>query len=492
MKVFLNSLYGRVGLVFLGLLLASSLLQFIVGIKTAAKYAQESDQILYRVLAHDLARNFQPDLRQGLQVGVMEPLIQKMMVFNPRVEIYLLNGKGQVLSYFSEKKQPQHLLVNLQPIQSFLKGRDGQWPILGDDPKNPGLKKPFSVARINIGDEAGYLYLILGGESYDSAAAMVADSYIIRSAVIQLALVFVLMSAVGLLVFFLMSGRLRNMMSVVRLFEKGDYQARIRDNSADEIGKLSRAFNDMADKVIAHIEEIERSDNQRRELVANISHDLRSPLSSIQGYLETLMMKKNLKPEQREKFLRIIFSNTTRLTKLVSELFELSSLEANQVKPRLEAFSLTDLVSDVLMQFRPKSNSDQIELVFEDPGPLPLVFADIGMIERVLANLLDNAFRYSAQGDSVTVCLHPGETSIEVVVSDTGIGISVEDQPRIFDRFFRGNRARSSDAGGSGLGLAITKRILDLHHSSIQVQGAPDEGASFSFLLSYPPMAKAG
>ena len=485
MRALLASLYGRISAIFLVLLLVLSLAQLLVGVQSARNFSRESDQSLNRRLAADLAGTFQPELREGLNVDAMARHIHDLMVFNPRVEIYLLDAEGRVLAFFSEDKPLARSSVQIAPIREFIAQGDRlRLPIYGDDPRNLAKQKPFSAAPIHIGDRAGYLYLILGGEQYDSIASMVESSYIIRNSVISLIATFLLIGIVGLVIFFLLTKRLRTMVSAVRAFEGGDYSKRVAETPRDEIGQLAKAFNEMADEVERNLEQMQRNDALRRELVGNVSHDLRGPLASIQGYLETILMKGDrLDPAQRRRFFEIIYNNVRRLGTLVAELFELSKLEAEQVQPSLEPFSLPELVQDVVVKFQPQALERHIGLTSSFSHDLPFVIGDIAMIERVLVNLIDNALRYTPREGQVRVELASGADSVKVRVVDTGQGIPLEDLPHVFDRFYRADKSRSRISGGSGIGLAIAKHILASHRSDIYVERSSAAGTVFAFEL---------
>ncbi len=483
MSVIFRSLYGRVAAIFLVLLLVFSLGQALFGLRSAQEFAQESDQSLNRRLAADLAEAFQPALAGGLDPGAVGTLMSNMMTYNPRIEIYLLGADGEIVS--AGDKPIVRNEIALDPLLRFLgSGADARLPILGDDPLHPDRQKPFSAAPLRMGERSGYLYLILGGEQYDSIAAMIEDSYIVRNILFFVAGAFVVIGLAGLIVFFLLTKRLRAMSLAVRAFEEGDFTQRVGEHPRDEIGQLGAAFNDMAGRVVEQMEQLRREDAMRRELVANVSHDLRSPLSSVQGYLETVLMKDAaLPPAQRRKFLRIVLGNVRRLSKLVDELFELTKLEATQMKLSLEPFSLPELVQDVLMKFVPTAKSRRISLKCKLHRNLPFVVGDIAMIERVLANLIENALRHTDPGGEVRVNVDRLPASLRVKVSDTGCGIAPEHLPHVFDRFYRGDKTRSPDSGGSGIGLAIAKSILEHHETEISVESAVDRGTTFAFEL---------
>ena len=201
------------------------------------------------------------------------------------------------------------------------------------------------------------------------------------------------------------------------------------------------------------MEQLRRAERMRRELVGNISHDLRGPLTSVQAYLETVLEKDGrLSPEERRRYLTISLRNTAGLQRLVEELFELAKLEAGQALPRLEPFQPAELAQDVVLKFRPEAERAAVTLAADLAPELPLVCGDIGLIERVLGNLIENALRYTPPGGAVRVALEPEGERVRVTVSDTGRGIEPEDLPRIFERFFRADRSRDRATGRRGAG----------------------------------------
>jgi signal transduction histidine kinase len=408
----------------------------------------------------------------------------EMMVMNPRVEFYLLDSTGYILAYFTEPHKIKRMRVDMNPVHHFLAaGNELQMPLYGDDPRSEGRQKPISVTRISIGKkQSGYLYVILGGEQYDSALAMVKDSYIIRTGAVALTVNFILAGIIGLVLFFLLTRRLRLITHAVNDFEKGQYSKQITLRSQDEIGQLTEAFNKMAATINANIQEIKNNDRLRRDLIANISHDLRSPLASVQGYLETIMIKEDkLSSNERTEYLEVVYKNIQRLNRLVDDLLELSKLDAKQIKPKPEPFSIAELTQDVVLKFKPQAEKQYITIHSDYPSGIPIVEGDIGMIERALSNLLDNALTYTPQKGTVTVKLQDKEKNVSVKVSDNGKGIAPEDLPHVFERFYRADKSRSTR--GTGLGLAITKKIIEAHHREITVQSHQGKGTIFEFDL---------
>jgi two-component system OmpR family sensor kinase len=252
----------------------------------------------------------------------------------------------------------------------------------------------------------------------------------------------------------------------------------------DEVHRLASTFEEMADRMVLQVQKLKEVDLLRRELVANVSHDLRTPLASLQGYLDTLLLKEGvLTREEQRRFLEIASKHSMRLGRLVAELFELAKLDAQVTPLRLEPFSIAELVQDVVQKYQLRAQQGGIALTAAtDPEQLPLVSGDIALIERVLENLIDNAIRHTPAGGAITIALTPEGERVRVQVSDTGVGISEEHLPHIFDRFYRAEQPVRGD--GAGLGLAIAKRILELHGTLLEAESRVDEGTTFVFSVA--------
>ena len=491
MSRFFATFYARISAIFLVLLLVLGVVLAVWTAQAAIRLTEAADQSLNRDLARDLAPQFEPHVRTEIDQASIESIIEGLTAANRRINVYLLKPDGTIKSAFVEPGSAVELAdVDVRPLDRMIAGAE-DFPILGDDPMHPGQQRPFSAAKLTIlGMEDCYLYITLGTDAYDSALSMMRESYIARGTLQVLPLALLLTAIAGLLLFRLVTRRLRRMTTVVQRFQRGEYDERVAEEADDEVGQLAEAFNRMADKIVANLEALTRNDRLRRELVANVSHDLRSPLASIQGYLETVLMKQDeLSAEERAKFLDIALRNVNRLSALVAELFELSKFDAQQIEPVMEAFSAAELVQDVVAKFQPRADDQSVSLQATLPADLPMVYADIGLIERVISNLTDNALRHTPAGGRVVVAPMLKGEHVVVCVSDTGAGIASVDQPRIFDRFYRDDEARSTQAvRGAGLGLAIAKKILDLHGCTISVESEEGQGATFTFDL---PLVRA-
>ena len=486
MRLF-QSFHARLSALFLILVAGVGIAISWYSVKSFMMFQEEAEQKLHYGLASDLAAEWQPILTRTMDPDSLQERIHYVTGVNPKIEIYLLAADGSIkMSFTDSTSTVVQDTIDPVVIDEFIAG--APVPILGPDPLSADRQKPFSAAPVDIMGAGGYVYVILGSRSFDSEAAMIRDSYIIRGALRVIILTIVLAGIIGLFLFSLMTRRLRAMTEVVESFQLGQYDRRVHVSSTDEIGQLGESFNDMADAVVESMEDLRRTDQLRRDLIANISHDLRSPLAAIQGYLETVMIKHDSLTEvEREEYLEIVLKNTKSLNSLVGQLFELSKLDAHQVEPSFEPMSVADLVQDVIMQFKPAAEKAGVKLRVEMPDHIGLVQADIGLVERAVSNLIDNAIRYSNWGGEVCVVTNESRDAVTVEVVDQGIGIPEEDVPHIFERFYRVEKSRpkwsEGHVGGGGLGLAIAKRILDLHGSTLAVSSILHKGTTFSFSL---------
>jgi signal transduction histidine kinase len=238
----------------------------------------------------------------------------------------------------------------------------------------------------------------------------------------------------------------------------------------------------MADSIVGNMDKMQSVDLLRRELIANVSHDLRTPLAILKGYIETLQMKRDsLSEKERQDYLQITHDNVDKLSKLINQLFEYSKLEAEQVVPVKEPFSITELSHDLIAKFKLLAEHKNITLQLDNPEANCMVHADVSLVERALQNLIENAIKYTEPNGKVTLSLKKKGVNVEINITDTGTGIPVNEQPFIFDRYKQVNI--SAKKQGSGLGLAIVKKIMELHDTTITVLSKPKEGSSFIFNL---------
>jgi signal transduction histidine kinase len=331
----------------------------------------------------------------------------------------------------------------------------------------------------------GYLYIALNGRMAQSVSASLANSGALRAMAIGAALSTLLAALVLWLAWRQLTRPLRQLTDDLKSFrDEGDAQARVEPG--DEIAALRRAVQAMQQRIAQQFQRLEDGDRQRRELMSNISHDLRTPLSSIQGYVETVLVRGDaLDAQARATHLCTALRHAESLGKRIADLFELSKLDAGRMKPKQEVFCLAELLQDVVQNYRLAAQQRGVSLCLATGSHTQAkVLADIAMIERVLQNLIDNALRYTAAGGTVTLTIENHGAFMQISVSDNGRGIETQHLPHIFERYWRATDAQDSAASASsGLGLAIVKRILDLHGSVVRVHSELARGTRFEFLL---------
>lgn len=336
--------------------------------------------------------------------------------------------------------------------------------------------------------------------------------------------------AVIVVIFSLMLARsltrpLKSLTLAAEQMKAGNYAQRVPEpNSHDELGKLAATFNDMADRIESDVTELRRQEQMRRDMIANIAHDLVTPLTAIQGFSEALADNVISKPKARQETAQLIGREVQRLRRLVSDMQQMTALESGHVQLDLAPLDLHALVDELLAVIGPECEQAGIALYNEIAPTTPLVLADSDHITQVLLNLLDNARRHTPSGGSITVgasleaARHetaearavalradgprtrpPSLTAsrkdenrlastgctgcLTVWISDTGTGIDPADLPHIFDRFYRADRARSGTNGGSGLGLSIVRAIITAHEGTIKAESTPGQGTRISFTL---------
>ena len=485
-----KSLYSKLAAVLTALFCLVGLAIIIVTLFSTEMYQQEVNQRLNRQLAEQIVSENLLMEQNRVNQKALADIFHMLMVINPSIEVYLLDPQGTILAFSADPGKVKRTRVDLKPLVDMLQ-KDVTIPVLGDDPRDPEGKKVFTVARIpQQGKLQGYLYVILGGETYDSVVQKIKTSYILQLSawMIFASLLFALIA--GLVLFASLTSRLKRLAKAMDAFRSGSKDRPIklrlagRKHGNDDIDRLGLAFREMAARIEEQMEQLQREDAMRRELIANVSHDLRTPLATLQGYIETLLLKEdNLGPQQRQKYLKTAIKHCKRLSKLVGELLELAKLESYDIRITREPFNLSELVQDVVQKFQLMASGKQIALSTNCAQNLPFVNADIGMIERVLENLIENAIHNTPPGGSIRLVIAPQQENVAVQVSDTGKGIPSEDLPHIFNRFYQLDKSRKSELGHSGLGLAITKKILELHDRTIEVASALGSGTTFSFRL---------
>ncbi|MBN3523992.1 sensor histidine kinase [Paenibacillus apiarius] len=447
----IKTLYVRVVLTFMLALIVGIFAAFSV---SGMLFQKEMEEVAFQDLSklgQDLVR-----LRTGMPLSQFQQYLLSMHSLDT-YQMQLFDSRGRTLLERGINGR-QMLHVEADRVKQVLTGE--QVRIIADnDDSGPIIGLP-----IDIGGERQALFLQMSFGGSD-----VIGRFII--------MVLIVVLAVGSLCF-LVAARyivlpVKKMTAATRRMAKGDFTTELRTKRKDEIGELAASFNYMA-------KELNQVEKMRQDFVSNVSHEIQSPLTSIFGFAKAL--KNNVVPEQqRERYLQIIMTESERLSRVSDNLLQLASLESEHHPVNMRAYSLDEQLRKVIVACEPQwqAKSLQMELRFEAVA----IIADEDMLSLVWMNLIGNSMKFTPANGTITIALSRQSKGIEVVISDTGIGIPEDDQKRVFERFYKVDRSRRRDGNGSGLGLAIVNKVVSLHNGSIALASAKGQGTKVTVTL---------
>ncbi len=377
----------------------------------------------------------------------------------------------------------------------------------GNQAGRPEIEEALAGRRgSNVRDSATsrqpYLYLAMPVPQGALAlgvpvAQMRRDVWAFRGRTLRIAiLAFIPVVLIALYLARMTSLRLGNIIAYAGELANGNFHSRLPDYRSGELAILARKLNETSAKLERTVQqlqaehtELEKLERIRKDFVINVSHELRTPLASIQGYTETLMDGALHDQANNMRFLTIIRHNAERLARLTADLLALSRIEMKAQEFRFAPYRFNELLADVLDTLRPIANKKQIALTQDLAPAATEVYCDSEALYQILSNLVDNAVKYTPERGTITVGVRlcapvsAGPRMLEVYVRDTGAGIPPEDQPRLFERFYRVDKARSRELGGTGLGLAIVKHLVRTHGGEVRVESQLHAGSTFFFTL---------
>ena len=383
--------------------------------------------------------------RQGSWEGIQPSVAQWGNLYERRI---LLTNVNEVVVADSEEE----LLGELYEADAPGRPISPPWQTgsIGTVYINPGLSPELDSASLNIVYWSIGRFFLWGG---------------------------LLAVAIALFLTFVLSRRIlapvKALTNAARQLGKGDFSQRVHSEDKGEIGELAQSFNSMAD-------DLERAEQLRRNMVADVAHELRTPLSNLSGYLEAVR-DGIVKPDADT--IRSLDEEATLLSRLVDDLQELSLAEAGELKLICQKEDITKLIKQTVAAIQTQGRVKGLMISASLQDKLPTVNIDSHRISQVLRNLIENAVTHTAKGDAITVTAREQGNWVEVTVTDTGEGIPAEDLPNIFERFYRVDKSRSRITGGTGLGLTIAKRLVEAHGGKIEVQSEVGKGSRFSFTL---------
>lgn len=268
---------------------------------------------------------------------------------------------------------------------------------------------------------------------------------------------------------------LKEMSEAAKVIAGGDFEKRLHIDSDDEIGDLAHSFNEMALSLFFQ-------EKRRREFISNISHDLRSPLTSMRGFLQAIL-DGTIPPERQEHYLRIVLDESERLAKMANDMLDINKLDDSTASLNITNFNLNELVIKTMYNFEDRAIQNKIKISSEFCNKDIMVKADADKIQRIIYNLVDNALKFTHKYGYIKIITEIKDKKVYVSVKDNGKGISKEEQKRVFDRLYKGDKSRGKDKKGSGLGLCIVKEFIKAHNEDITLVSDIGKGCTFTFTL---------
>lgn len=390
--------------------------------------------------------------------------------------LWLFDPAGQIVATSAEEDVYVGKSVSDVVVKKVMRGQDVIEPL-----DFPGLPEPMLsvVVPWGKGDELkGGLILHAPVQGLNQTIGRV------REAILWVTLVTVILSTVAAsYLSWTISRPLKEMEIVATEIGNGRYDKRVGVRSPDEIGDLAAAINAMAIELATVEQERLSLEKAREDLFANISHELRSPLTAVLGFLEALQDGFAENRDQEQLYLAVAYREALHLKRLIEDLLDLTRLTAGRAEIRRVALDAADVASEVCEQLAPMAHARRNQLRYQPPdGMLPLVSADPGRLRQILTNLIENAIKFTENG-TITLGLAASGGGVAIRVADTGVGIDQEDLPMVWERFYKADRLRTRNRGGTGLGLAIVRELVSVHGGRIDVESQVGRGTVFTLWL---------
>ncbi|OKP94446.1 cell wall metabolism sensor histidine kinase WalK [Paenibacillus sp. P32E] len=453
----IRSLYIRVVLTFLVSVIGGTVIAFFVATWIFKDQLNENLQITLRDFGQDIARIY-----EILPMREADSFVSGMKQLNSYyVRIY--DGKGQLQS-LGVLKEHDPISVTAEQIKEVLAGKVFQGKTNGINPILLGLP-----LKTEMGTKAMFL------EQRPSSSS----SFLIKWIINFLTYSLVAGSLLILVAAMFLISPIKKLTKATRRIAAGDFSIKLNIKQKGELGTLARSFEEM-------MYDLQQLEQMRREFVSNVSHEVQSPLTSISGYALALKQA-GITENDRSRYLDIIIAEADRMSKMSDNLLKLSLLESQSQQLQLTTFSLDEQIRRVIVAIQPQWLARNIR--FELDLKAVRLMADYDQLNQVWTNLIGNSIKFSMDGGVIDVSIRQEVNHVIVQISDNGIGISPEDQKRIFERFFKADRSHSRKYSGSGMGLAIVKQIVSLHQGDIRVESEPGRGTTL--IVTLPITTKA-
>lgn len=440
--------------------------------------------VINQILTGFYQKNVQENTQQlasryakALSDGAITAETMRSVAEFSEVKFFIVNQKGDIITGAGLSSIDEGLSVPYKDISPLFEGKSISMNY--EDPTTKNRYLVYGSPVISTNSIVGGVFVLSSIEGIQKSLQNVQRLLILSgfgAFFLALGFTFVLSKK--------LSQPLIQMEQATREIAKGSLDTRVRIHSKDEIGSLARAINELA-------LDLKKYRDSRKEFFANVSHDLRTPITYIEGYAHVLKNKLYQNEEEKDYYLDLIAGESGRLALLIGDLFELSKMEEGKVSLDLEWIDLTEVMDNAIHKCSLKAAEKGLSIEQQYADGLPLFYADGLRLEQIFTNLLENAIRYTNEGE-ICVEMIRKEDRMIIGIQDTGIGIPEEELQNIFERFYRVEKSRSRDYGGSGLGLAIVKKLVELHGGTVQVQSEVNKGTRFEVVFDVPTSAIGG
>jgi len=455
-----SRIFSRIGIFMFLVIALLGILFIIVTYNATSDYYQGSIQLLNKDVAGNIARLSAPFSKNGIDHRKADSVFNSTMIISPNTEVYFLDTAGNVKYYYAPDSLIKTRKVSVEGIEAYLNDRVHM--VKNTDPRDPGTPKIFSAATVNFENEKiGYIYVILASREYRNVSDLVFKSEIGGWATKVFFIVILATVFFSLFYTSRLQRRYNHVIHVLDQFKDGDLNVRFNIGQRDEFFPIADAFNKMVAMLDNNFSRLKLLESERKTFLANISHDLRTPLAVARGYTETLLIEQEITRVEQESHLEMVLNKILQVEKLVLQLFELSRMDSVNFEPQKEPFLFSEILQELIRGAELQAQKKKIRLICENGEDKTLINGDISMIERVIQNLLENAIKYTFEGGYIKIRLIREDNQLIFQIENLGKALT----PTILDWV---NISIGEDAINrpkeAGLGLALVKRILRLHH----------------------------
>ena len=473
MKTNRLTIFSRISILVFLIIAFLSALFIIITYFASTYFYKSSTELLNRDVAKHIAVFTSPYENNGINKRKADSVFYNAMVLNPSSEVYFLDTAGNVMYWQSPDTTVIQLhKIPLDNIKKFIYS-EGATYITGDDPKHADVKKIFSAAQVYKDHRLlGYIYVILGSSAYGNAANMLFSSQVWHLALEAFIVVIILSILISLYYIKRLQNNYKRVIAVLEQYGSGNFNAQFGLKDSNEFAPITDAFNKMTGMLSISMKKLQKSETERKDLIATISHDLQSPLSIAKGYAETLLIKNDdAESSEHREYLKLIQLKIIQVEKMVVQLTQLSKIEEVNFKPNKEPFVLSEIVQETVSTYQLIATEKKVDLKCVQCQYHVWVNADISMMERVIQNLVDNAIKNTPAYGKVQASITVENDFLIFMIENSGKPL-----PDNLLSWINGDEEELADRPSrTGLGLLIVKKILRLHNVSLQASVRDDK-----------------